>query len=60
MSAELRALFLGIAILLFVLAAYDEFRTAGASRPRSIGLVAAGLGSAFFPAFWDALDLALE
>jgi hypothetical protein len=59
MSAEIRALFLGLAVLLFVLAAYDEFRSTP-NRPRSLGLVAAGLAAATFPAFWDALDVALD
>lgn len=59
MSAEIRALFLGFAVLLFVLAAYDELRAAP-NRPRAVGLIAAGLAAATFPAFWDAMDIALD
>lgn len=58
MSVELRAVFLGLAIALFVLAAWDELKGAP-NRPRAVGLVAAGLASATVPAFWDALDAAL-
>lgn len=59
MSAEIRALFLGVAVVLFVLAAYDEFKTS-TNRPRAVGLVAAGLAAATIPAFWDALDAATD
>ena len=59
MSVELRALFLGAAVVLFLLAAYDELR-AIPNHPRAVGLIAAGLAAATFPAFWDALDAALN
>lgn len=59
MSAEFRALFLALAILLFLIAAWDEFRKTP-NRPTSLGLIAAGLASAFFPAAWDAVDAAFE
>lgn len=59
MSAEFRAFFLAIAIVLFVIAAWDEFRRTP-NRPTSLGLIGAGLACAFFPAAWDAVDLALD
>lgn len=48
LSAGWQAVFYGIAVVLFVLAAL------GARVPR-INLVAAGLAFAFFPAFWNNL-----
>lgn len=59
MSVELRALFLGLAVILFLLAAYDELRSVP-NRPRSLGLVAVGLAAATIPAFWDALEAAVD
>lgn len=57
MSAEVRALFLAVALVLFVVAAFIEF---SARNGRSLGFVAAGLAAGITPAFWDAWELATE
>lgn len=50
MSPELRALFLVVAVALFVWGIFRE----------RLGVVSGGLAAAFFPAMWDAIEAATE
>lgn len=50
MSAELRALFLVLAVVAFVVGVFHDLRRGQ--------LLSAGLALAFFPAAWDAIEAA--
>lgn len=52
MSPELRAIFLGVAFVLFVVAAFVSYGR--------VNLLALGAASAIAPFAWDAFELATE